>query len=69
MDAQGAERRGAVLTSMELPPSLPAWLPFLWRRVLFPGTRPAEEGSPSPLPLSPAGGEGGVRGGGPHNVI
>ncbi|MBI1914183.1 MAG: glycosyltransferase family 39 protein [Planctomycetes bacterium] len=43
MDAQGTESRGVGLTSAELPPSLPAWLPFLWRRVLFPGTRPAEE--------------------------
>src|SRR5262249_16441721 len=55
MDAQGTERRGAGLTSTELPPSLPAWLPFLWRRVLFPGLRPAEEAFPSPLPLSPEG--------------
>src|SRR5438093_8387607 len=62
MDAQGSERRGVDLTSTELPPSLPAWFPFLWRRVLFPGTRPVEEALPSPLPLSPWGRGVGVRG-------
>src|SRR5258708_4029223 len=43
MDAQGIASREVGRTAAELPPSLPAWLPFLWRRVLFPGTRPAEE--------------------------
>src|SRR5947199_4455441 len=40
MDAHAAEDdvRGA-----GLPPSLPAWLPFLWRRVLFPGPAAAGE--------------------------
>jgi hypothetical protein len=44
MDAQAIAGRGIGLKSEALPPSLLAWLPFLWRRVLFPGARSVEEG-------------------------
>src|SRR5207249_7508758 len=30
------------IQSSDLPPSLPAWLPHLWSRVLFPGRGPAD---------------------------
>src|SRR5437870_11782658 len=30
------------IQSSDLPPSLPAWLPHLWSRVLFPGGGPAD---------------------------
>src|SRR5947209_7540736 len=41
MDARVVEHRVAEGGAAPPSPSLPAWLPFLWRRVLFPGAAPA----------------------------